>query len=480
MGTHAIISTEIGKSYMAKKKQYRKDAQPGKWVLLGLGTFVIGAIIWGLIYAWYLRSTNVDPLFPFSLNSFRAFLLLIPYLVTFLWPVYYFTKGWFKTYYKLWPVEDRESQYGNICLICGGIDRDGNFYDHVLTVDGEKKTQAHYICDRCVNMAAHDRKRLISSFIMLSVIPASVWYILANAGFSKTLSFLALAFAFIISFWMFTAQISKKDFEKAGKELVAKYVVVKEKPAIYQRVQELQAAAAAEASASPAPLAESPPGQIPVYEPLPSMFSQPPAEQAQAAERPIKLTSTEEKAVVELPELASLGHAFKIHLFNVPDANTAEMLQKSLKVGKNDNRLEGYLTSRLLFLVDATRPIQNVDGNATRINLNNLWLLQDIWIMVAVDSEVHALERTASWRACEIDGKIVDLYRDSDKILALIEKYVKEEENLPPPSTPVMPSEPPSAAQAAPGKPLPKAPELPSEPYQEDPEKTARYKKPKI
>ncbi len=438
---------------MAKKRQYRKDAQPGKWIILGLVTFICGGVVWGVIYAAYLRSIHTDPLFPFSLNSFRAFILLIPYLLPLLWPLYYFRKGWFKTYYNLWPVETRESQYGNICLICGGIDRDGHFYDHVVTLDGEKKTQTHFICDRCVNMAAHDQKRLISSFIMLGAIPASIWYLLANTSFVKTLAFIAFAFAFIACFWMFTSQILKKEMDKAGKRLVSKYVVVQEKPAIYQRVQNLQTAAA-EASALPA---EAPIAQMPIYEPPPP--APPPA-------APAKLTSTDDKAVVELPELASLGHQFKIHLFSVPDLNTAEMLRKSLRVGKNDSHMEGYLTSRLLFLMNAAQPLQNVEGNATRINLSNLWLLQDIWIMVAVDSEAHTLERTAAWRACEVDGKIVDIYRDSDRILSLIEKYVKEQENLPPPSTPVMPSEPPSDI-----------PMIPSELPPEDPDKTARYKK---
>lgn len=478
---------------MAKKKQYRKDAKPGSWVILGLGTFIGGAIIWGLLYAWYLNSVNIEPMFPFSLNSFRAFLLLIPYFLPFLWLVYYFGKGWFKTYYNLWPVEERESQFGNICLICGGIDRDGRFFDHTVTVSGEKRTQAHYLCDRCVNMAAHDRKRLISSIVMLAVIPTWIWYTLAAPGFSKTLSFIALAFAIIACLWLFTAQISKKDFERAGRKLISKYVVVQEKPVIYQRVQSLQTTPAAVSASNPSAVAEIPGSQIPVYQP-PSLY--PPFEAVQPAPlpplpaveeapaprmvAPPKLTSTDDKAVVELPELVSLGHAFKIHLFSVPDQNTAEMLQKSLRVGKNDSRLEGYLTSRLLFLMNAAQSIQNVDGNATRLNLNNLWLLQDIWIMVAVDSEVHALERTATWRACEVDGQIVDLYRDSDKILALIEKYVKEQENLPPPSTPVMPSEEPAAAPVKSNPPAEKAPPPPVELPLEDPEKTARYKKPKI
>ena len=472
---------------MAKKKQYRKDAEPGKWIIVGLGTFIVGGVIWGLLYAWFLRSINIDPMFPFGLNSFRAFLLLIPYFITFLWPIYYFSKGWFKTKFNLWPVEERESQFGNICLICGGIDRDGHFFEHTVMVSGEKKTQAHYICDRCVNMAAHDRKRLISSIVMLTIIPASIWYILASPGFSKTLSFLALAFAMIACFWLFTAQITKKDFQRAGDKLVAKYVVVQEKPAIYQRVQSLQAAAAADAAASVPAALDSAASPIPVYQP-PSLFP-PPSEQPlpleplpappQAA-APVKLTSTEDKAVVELPELASLGHPFKIHLFSVPDQNTAEMLQKSLRVGKNDSRLEGYLTSRLLFLISASHAIQNVDGNATRLNLNNLWLLQDIWIMVAVDSEIHALERTATWRSCEVEGQIVDLYRDSDKILSLIEKYVKEQESLPPPATPVMPSE---EKAAAPGSKADQAAEPVLPPVDiplEDPDRTARYKKPKV
>ena len=96
--------------------------------------------------------------------------------------------------------------------------------------------------------------------------------------------------------------------------------------------------------------------------------------------------STDDRHLVELPELASIGHPFKIHVFTVPSSETAEQLQASLRVGKNNERLEGYICSRLLFLLNAAQPIQNVDGNPSRINLNNLWLLQDVWIMVIVQS----------------------------------------------------------------------------------------------
>jgi len=151
----------------------------------------------------------------------------------------------------------------------------------------------------------------------------------------------------------------------------------------------------------------------------------------------VRPLSTDDRHLVELPELASIGHPFKIHVFTVPSMETAEQLQASLRVGKNNERLEGYICSRLLFLLNAAQPIQNVDGNPSRINLSNLWLLQDIWIMIIVQSEIHALERSSVWRSCQLDGNILDVFKDGDRVLRVIDKYAKEQEKAPPFKSPI-------------------------------------------
>jgi hypothetical protein len=146
-------------------------------------------------------------------------------------------------------------------------------------------------------------------------------------------------------------------------------------------------------------------------------------------------------------------------------------------VGKNNERLEGYICSRLLFLMNAAQPIQNVDSNPSRINLNNLWLLQDIWIMVIVQSEIHFLERSSVWRSCQLDGNIIDVFKDSDRVLRLIDKYVKEQEKAPPFKTPI--ENIPSAApeQSPPKDQMDNTAQIKKPPPDPDHDNTARIKK---
>jgi len=448
---------------------FRKDARRRNWAIFGLVSSVCAFLIWGGIFAVILNKFKIHPLSPFSFDSTQSFLRFIPYLVPLLWPYFYFRRGWFGTYYNLYPLEKRDSSFGDICLMCDGIDRDGHVYETEFEVNGGKKKRAHFICDRCVDLAAHDKKRLIAVGIFAVAIPSTIWFLNASPG-AQSLALTTTIFALIASWWMFTSEITTKDKEVIGKRLVAKYLYEPPPPVIYERVKKTPEPVAQpptdtsgwkEDASIPAPISSAAvaapaPGLIPVV---------------------IKPMSTDDRHLVELPELSSLNHPFKIHVFTVPSVEVAEQLQASLRVGKNNERLEGYICSRLLFLLNAAQPIQNVDSNPSRINLNNLWLLQDIWIMIIVQSEIHFLERSSVWRSCQLDGNIIDVFKDSDRVLRLIDKYVKEQEKAPPFKTPIENAPPAAPEQSPPKDEMDNTAQIKKPPPDPEHDNTARIKK---
>jgi hypothetical protein len=463
---------------MAEKKQKkpktmsRTDNRRRNWVILGVASSIGVFLIWGGIYAAILNTFKVGIFSSFSFNSFKSILLFIPYLLPILWPIFYFRRGWFATFYDIYPHEKRDTSFGDICLMCDGIDRDGRVYQAVVDVKGAKKTRAHFICDRCVGVAAHDKKRLIGLGIFAVAIPSSIWFLNAPIE-TRSIALTTTIFAIIASWWIFTSEITEKDTEKIGKRLVAKYLVEPPPPVIYERVkQQPQPSQAAYAETSD--WKETPP---PPVVPLP-----PPPPAGGLAPVVVRPLSTDDRHLVELPELSSTGNPFKIHVFTVPNNETAEQLQASLRAGKIDKRLENFICSRLLFLLSAAQPIQNVDGNPSRINLSNLWLLQDVWIMVIVQSEVHALERSSVWRSCQLDGNIIDVFKDGDRVTRVIDRYVKEQEKRPPFKTPIEPplappAEPPKSNEPPVVDQMDQTAAIKHPPAEEEGDNTARFKK---
>jgi hypothetical protein len=457
------------KKEQSSKGAVRKDARRRNWVIFGLVSSISAFLIWGGIYASILNTFKVNLLSPFSFDSIQSILLFVPYLLPLFWPYFYFRRSWFSTFYNLYPLEKRDSSFGDICLMCDGIDRDGHVYEAEVEVNGVMKKRAHFICDRCVELAAHDKKRLIAIGIFAVAIPSTIWFLNASQG-TQSLALTTTIFALIASWWMFTSETTENDTGVIGKKLVAKYLFEPPPPVIYERLKK-----------TPEPAAQPPADtsgwkeDAPMPAPLPAAAIAVPA--PGLAPVVIKPMSTDDRHLVELPELSSIGHPFKIHVFTVPSVETAEQLQASLRVGKNNERLEGYICSRLLFLMNAAQPIQNVDSNPSRINLNNLWLLQDIWIMVIVQSEIHFLERSSVWRSCQLDGNIIDVFKDSDRVLRLIDKYVKEQEKAPPFKTPI--ENIPSAApeQSPPKDQMDNTAQIKKPPPDPDHDNTARIKK---
>ena len=455
------------KNRKSSKKTVRTDARRRDWAIFGVVSSIGVFLIWGGIYAVILNKLNQHPFTSFSAPALRSWLLFLPFLLPLFWPFLYFRRGWFATFYNLYPHEKRESSFGDICLMCDGIDRDGRVYQAAVTVNGVKKTRAHFICDRCVELAAHDKKRLIGMGILAVAIPSILWTLNTQPGtLSQTIAILTTLFAIIASWWIFTSEITDKDKQTIGSRQVTRFLLEPPPPVVYERVKKTP-----EPATPPAPAAAA---AIPGWTdtPLPPPAVPPPSSAPASGLAPVVVRplSTDDRHLVELPELASIGHPFKIHVFTVPSMETAEQLQASLRVGKNNERLEGYICSRLLFLLNAAQPIQNVDGNPSRINLSNLWLLQDIWIMIIVQSEIHALERSSVWRSCQLDGNILDVFKDGDRVLRVIDKYAKEQEKAPPFKSPIE-NVAPAAAEPK------KAPEPESAPPQAM-DNTAQIKKP--
>ena len=160
------------KNRKSSKKTVRTDARRRDWAIFGVVSSIGVFLIWGGIYAVILNKLNQHPFTGFSAPSPRSWLLFLPFLLPLFWPFLYFRRGWFATFYNLYPHEKRESSFGDICLMCDGIDRDGQVYQAAVTVNGVKKTRAHFICDRCVELAAHDKKRLIGMGILAVAIPS--------------------------------------------------------------------------------------------------------------------------------------------------------------------------------------------------------------------------------------------------------------------------------------------------------------------
>jgi hypothetical protein len=476
------------KKRKSTQKTVRNDARRRDWAIIGVVSSVGAFLVWGGIYAVILNKLNLHPFKTFSPSSPQSWLILLPFLLPLFWPFLYFSRGWFATFYNLYPREKRESSFGDICLMCDGIDRDGRVYQAALTVNGVKKTRAHFICDRCVELAAHDKKRLIAIGIFAVAVPSTIWILNTTPGSQyQTIAIITTLFALIASWWMFTSEITEKDKVTIGSRLVTKFLLEPPPaPVVYERVKK-----APESETPPPPVAAAAaiPGWTDTPLPPPAVPQSSPAPASGLAPVVVRPLSTDDRHLVELPELASIGHPFKIHVFTVPSPETAEQLQASLRVGKNNERLEGYICSRLLFLLNAAQPIQNVDGNPSRINLNNLWLLQDVWIMVIVQSEIHALERSSVWRSCQLDGNIIDVFKDGDRVLRVIDKYAKEQEKAPPFKSPIE-NVAPAAAQPVPPQPaaatdVPPADQMdntaqikkPSPEPTEDGDNTARFKK---
>ncbi len=77
-----------------------------------------------------------------------------------------------------------------------------------------------------MELAAHDKKRLIAIGIFAVAVPSTIWILNTPPGSQyQTIAIITTLFALIASWWMFTSEITEKDKVTIGSRLVAKFLL---------------------------------------------------------------------------------------------------------------------------------------------------------------------------------------------------------------------------------------------------------------